>query len=96
MAPMLIQRNLGCLTFGVAKYSRATMRTTTASSAGHFAMFHTFTAVAPSPTAFPTALAAGPVSTSPSATRAVRRTVMRVTTSIVGRSFQIGRPSSIS
>lgn len=63
---------------------------------GHLAMFQTSTAVEPSPTASPTARAAGPVSTNPMATTAASTTVTRVTTSIAGRRVQMGRPSSIS
>ena len=60
-------------------------------------MFHTSTAVEPRPIASPTACAAGPVSTSASATAAASSTsATRVTSSISGRSFQIGRPSRIS
>ena len=72
------------------------MSTTTASSTGHLAMLHAVTAADSSPIALPTASAAGPVSTRPTATIAASSTVTRVTRSITGRSFQIGRPSSIS
>ena len=72
------------------------MSTTTASSTGHLAMLHTVTAVDSSPIARPTASAAGPVRTSPTATTAASSTVTSVMRSMTGRSFQIGRPSSIS
>jgi hypothetical protein len=63
---------------------------------GHLAMFHTSTAVEPRPTALPTASAAGPVSTSASATAAVSSRATRVIRIIQGRSFQNGLPSRIS
>ena len=59
-------------------------------------MFHTVTAVLPSPMALPTACASGPVTTSDSATSATRMTAMRVMRICSGRSFQNGRPSPIS
>ncbi len=72
------------------------MSMTTRSITGHFAMFHTVTTVEPSPIALPTASAAGPVMTRPTATAPASTMVTSVTSSIIGRSFQMGRPSSIS
>ncbi|CPU66510.1 Uncharacterised protein [Mycobacteroides abscessus] len=52
--------------------------------------------MSPRPTSSPTWRAIGPDRTRLPTTRPASSTVMTVTPSITGRSFQIGRPSSIS
>ncbi len=59
-------------------------------------MPQTVTATSPRPSASPTLRATGPLTTSPTSTSATTRTLTSVTTSVTGRSFQNGRPSSIS
>src|SRR5688572_6349263 len=59
-------------------------------------MFHTVTAVAPRPIALPIAPATGPLTTRPTRVAAASTTTTTVSSSIAGRSFQIGRPSRIS
>ena len=59
-------------------------------------MFQTVTAVEPMPIALPTAVAAGPVSTSASATAATSTSGDERDEEHHGRSFQNGRPSRIS
>ncbi len=59
-------------------------------------MFHTVSAVDPRPMVSPMDCAIGPLTASMRATAAARIRATRVTRSIAGRSFQIGRPSSTS
>ena len=61
---------------------------------GHLATFHTVSATDPRPSASPTAPTTGPVRTSPSATIEARVSSTAVTTIMIGRNFQKGRPSS--
>ena len=72
------------------------MSTTIATSTGHLAMLQTVTRVSLSPIALPMALASGPLTTSATATTAMRMTAISVMRICSGRSFQNGRPSPIS
>ena len=72
------------------------MKLTISSSTGHFAMFHTLTALSPTPITFPTCLARPPVRTTATATTASRTRSTTVVPIRVGSVFQIGRPSSTS
>ena len=95
-APALTQRNLGCCTFGVAQYKIATTRTTKTKMTGQRAIFHTVRAVSPRPMASPTEVATGPLTASMSPIAATMINAISVTSNMIGRSFQIGRPSSTS
>lgn len=70
-------------------------RTTSSRTTGHFAMFHTVSVWSLSPMNAPMALATGPEATSMRPMSATRTRVTSVMSSMMGRSFQIGRPSSI-
>jgi len=59
-------------------------------------MFQRVSAESPRPMASPMAFATGPLTASMNATAAAMISAIRVTSSITGRNFQIGRPSSIS
>ena len=59
-------------------------------------MFHVVTATDPAPIALPTFSATGPLITSITATAEANSKPAKVRTSCSGRSFQTGRPSSIS
>ena len=59
-------------------------------------MFHTVTAWSLTPITEPIDDARGPETTSMTSTTATRRMATRVTSRVTGRSFQNGRPSSIS
>ncbi len=72
------------------------MTMTTSASTGHLAIRQTVSAVDPRPTALATAVSTGPVRTRISSATAASTTATRVSSSITGRSFQNGRPSSIS
>ena len=93
---MLIHRNFGCRTFGVAWYRIATAATTSATMTGHFAMFQTVTVTSLRPTAAPTERAMPPDSTTAATITTAMTTRISVTSSSTGRSFQNGRPSSTS
>ena len=72
------------------------MTTTISSITGHFAQFQIVRARSPRPMALPIAPATGPDTTRPRRVSAVSRISTSVTSSMAGRSFQIGRPSRIS
>ena len=59
-------------------------------------MFQMVRAESPRPIASPMDFATGPLTASMKATAAAMMSAIRVTSSMIGRNFQIGRPSSIS
>jgi hypothetical protein len=63
---------------------------------GHFAICHSVTAVLPTPSASPTAVASGPDTTRATAVRATSTMQTKVMKSWSGSFFQKGRPSSTS
>ena len=63
---------------------------------GQRAMFQIMRVVSPRPTASPIALATGPLTASINAPVARQIRPINVTSSMTGRSFQTGRPSSTS
>ncbi len=69
---------------------------TNSTMTGHLAMLHTVTAVEPRPMTLPTASASGPVTTTASAAITMRISMSSVTSICSGRSFQIGRASTVS
>ena len=65
-------------------------------TAGSLAMSQTATAPSPRPIRSPTQRATGPVTTSATITSEMSSRIARVRARNTGRSFQIGRPSSMS